>query len=589
MVRSAKRTSPAKDAADGASSVREKATRLGIPFLEVAPREISRTVLEFIPQESAEKYKMAAFERKDDVLSVAMVDPQDFDALNVLRFLSEKENLSIDTYLASEGTFQDIVKRYTVADDALKEAILSIKGKDDVDSGEKKIDKISEKDRELFKDAPIAKLVEVIIKHALDGKASDVHIEPVEGNYRVRFRVDGVLHSSLVFPIDVGRAVVSRIKILSALKIDEKRKPQDGRFRTEQSGRIIDLRVSTLPVMEGEKVVMRLLEKTDTATDFHEMGIWGRAQEILLKKIREPFGIILITGPTGSGKSTSLYSFLKILNQEERNIITLEDPVEYYIDGVNQSQIKPEIGYTFASGLRSILRQDPNVIMVGEIRDNETAELAIHAALTGHLVLSTLHTNSALGTIPRLIDMSVEPFLLASSIQAVAAQRLVRRICEECKEVMELSSQVVEDIRQELSSVPKEEFPKYDIDDNLDSILVYRGKGCEACNGTGYKGRVAIIEVIDVTDEIKAVITDKQGSEIEIEKILPNQKIVTMRQDGILKSMAGLTTLMEVERVTEGNIFLEEEANLSPEETSSKEAAPEGVASEAASVEQQAV
>ncbi len=541
------------------SGIKERAEQLGLLFLEVAPREVLRSVLEFIPEETAQKYQMVPFKQDGDVLSVAVVNPQDFESLNVLRFLSEKENLSIDTYLVSEEVFQDIFKHYAGTDQALKDAILSIKGRDDEEDEGTKKESLSEKDKELFRDAPIAKLVEVIIKHALDGKASDVHIEPVEGSYRVRFRVDGVLHASLVFPVDVGRAVVSRIKILSNLKIDEQRKPQDGRFRTEQGGHIVDLRVSTLPVMEGEKVVMRVLEKTDQMVDFKEMGVWGRAEEILLRKIREPFGIILITGPTGSGKSTTLYSFLKILNQEERNIITLEDPVEYYISGINQSQIKPEIDYTFASGLRSILRQDPNVIMVGEIRDSETAELAIHAALTGHLVLSTLHTNSALGTIPRLVDMGVESFLLASSLQVVAAQRLVRRICLECKEPMPITPVIEAMIRKELESISVDEFPKYGLKADLKKITVYQGKGCEFCNDTGYKGRVAMVEVIDVTDEIKNIITDKQGSERELLKVLPHQGMISMREDGILKVLAGVTTLMEVERVTEGEEIVEEE------------------------------
>ena len=539
-------------------SIKERAEELGLLFLEEAPREISQESLNYIPEETARKYQIAPFSRDGSILSVAIVNPQDFEALNVLRFLSEKENLSIDTYLASEEVFQDIVKRYVGTDQALKDAILSIKDREEEETVVKK-GSLSEQDKELFRDAPIAKLVEVIIKHALDGKASDVHIEPVEGSYRVRFRVDGVLHASLVFPIDVGRAVVSRIKILSNLKIDEQRKPQDGRFRTEQDGHIIDLRVSTLPVMEGEKVVMRVLEKTEKAVDFKEMGIWGRAEEILLRKIREPFGIILITGPTGSGKSTSLYSFLKILNQEERNIITLEDPVEYYISGINQSQIKPEIDYTFASGLRSILRQDPNVIMVGEIRDSETAELAIHAALTGHLVLSTLHTNSALGTIPRLIDMGVEPFLLASSLQVVAAQRLVRRICEECKEPMDITPGVQEMIRKELEDISPEEVLKYGLEVHLEQMTVYKGRGCDHCGDTGYKGRVAMVEVIDVTDEVKNIITDKQGNETELQRILSHQGMITMREDGILKALSGMTTLMEVERVTEGEELVDEE------------------------------
>jgi type IV pilus assembly protein PilB len=393
------------------------------------------------------------------------------------------------------------------------------------------------------------------VQHALEGRASDIHIEPIDANYRVRFRIDGVLRAQLVFPLEVGRAVISRIKILANLKIDEKRKPQDGRFRFERDKNFVDLRISSLPVIDGEKIVMRVLEKGTTAIDLDKLGLWGRNKKVLTEKILEPFGIILITGPTGSGKSTTLYAFLQILNKEERNIITLEDPVEYFMEGVNQSQIRPEIGYTFASGLRSILRQDPNVIMVGEIRDGETAELAIHAALTGHMVLSTLHTNSAIGAIPRLVDMGIQPFLLASSLEAVAAQRLVRRICENCKEVAHISDVQRSNLQKAYEAIDVEERKAYDLE-KVTTIEVYQGKGCEECNETGYKGRIAIYEVIDVNDEIHEIITDKSANEALIIEAAGRQKMLTMKEDGILKIAKGITSLSEIERVTEGDIMV---------------------------------
>ncbi|MFZ1735582.1 MAG: GspE/PulE family protein, partial [Candidatus Moraniibacteriota bacterium] len=409
-----------------------------------------------------------------------------------------------------------------------------------------------------FQDAPIAKLVQVVIGHAIDGRASDIHIEPVEGSYRVRFRVDGVLYASLVLPVSVGKAVVSRIKILANLKIDEKRKPQDGRFRATERGTTVDLRVSTLPVVEGEKVVLRVLDKSAGLASLEKMGLSGRNYEVLTRKIMEPYGIILMTGPTGSGKSTTLYGFLSILNKEERNIVTLEDPVEYFLDGINQSQVKPEIGYTFASGLRSILRQDPNVLMVGEIRDNETAELAIHAALTGHLVFSTLHTNDAIGAVPRLIDMGIEPFLLASSLQAVAAQRLVRRICEHCKEQVSTPERVLAKVQEFLADISPEEAARYHV--TLDGTLqFFVGKGCPECNDSGYKGRIALHEVLEMTDSLRAVIAERKGSEAEVQEIAKKQGMTSMKQDGILKALRGDTTIAEVERVTEGAVLVDEE------------------------------
>lgn len=530
------------------------AQELGVSFLAEMPPTIDKTVLTLIPEETAVKYHMVAYEKKGEVLLVAMVNPQDFEALNVLRFIAEKEQLRIEVSLVSEDLFLQILKLYSGADKALEEAILSLKKEEVITvAKEGQTTAISE----LFQDAPIAKLVDVIVKHAIDGRASDIHIEPIDGSYRVRFRIDGILRSALMFPLDVGKAVLSRIKILSNLKIDEKRKPQDGRFRVLLENKTIDLRVSTLPVIEGEKAVMRILDKSNNMADFDRLGLWGRNREVLTRKIREPYGIILITGPTGSGKSTTLYAFLSLLNKEERNIITLEDPVEYFMDGVNQSQIRPEIGYSFASGLRSILRQDPNVIMVGEIRDEETAELAIHAALTGHLVLSTLHTNDAIKALPRLLDMGAEPFLLAASIQALAAQRLVRRICEECKEPAKLTPAMVKQLEILRTSISSTELAAYELDQDA-PIAAYQGKGCKQCGQSGYKGRIAIYEVFEMTEEAKVIVTDKAGSEAELKKEAQQQKMISMKQDGFLKVLKGITTIAEVERVTEGTLVDEE-------------------------------
>ncbi|MFZ1626688.1 MAG: GspE/PulE family protein [Candidatus Moraniibacteriota bacterium] len=540
-----------------AADVRTLAESLGVPLLEAAPSSIDKTILAVIPEDTARQYKMVIFDRRDGILSVAMVNPQDFDALNVLRFIAEKERLGIEVSLVTEETFEELLKSYSGTDRALEEAIVSLKKSQDSAVEIQESQKEGGALPEVFQDAPIAKLVDVIVKHAMEGRASDIHIEPVDGNYRVRFRVDGLLRATLVFPNDVGKAVVSRIKILANLKIDEKRKPQDGRFRVVTENKSIDLRVSSLPVIDGEKVVMRILDKSNNMADLDKLGLWGRNREVLLRKIKEPYGIILITGPTGSGKSTTLYAFLQILNQEERNIITLEDPVEYFMEGINQSQIRPEIGYTFADGLRSILRQDPNVIMVGEIRDEETGELAIHAALTGHLVLSTLHTNDAIKALPRLIDMGAEPFLLASSIQALAAQRLVRRICENCKAEATLTPGTQKKMEAARAAIPVTEMKDYDLDPQA-VLKVYQGKGCELCGNSGYKGRIAIYEVFEVTDEAKVTITDKNANETELLKEAVHQHMLMMKSDGLLKVLKGITTIAEVERVTEGSLVDEE-------------------------------
>lgn len=536
----------------------QKAKEMDIPYLSEIPK-IEEGCLSIIPQDVANANRIVAFEKNGSTVKVAIVDPHNINALNVLRFISEKLKCEFDLYLVLPEMFDEMSEQYSGgAEKAIEEAMELLQDDKNANSDitddvvdEKQDDETADS---RLQSAPVTKLLTVIIRHAIDGKASDIHIEPFGlKEYRVRFRVDGILYSSLSIPKEVGRAVVSRIKILSNLKIDEKRKPQDGRFKIKENARSVDFRVSTLPVIDGEKAVLRILDTGNKVIDLENMGLMGRGKEILVKNIQEPFGVILMTGPTGSGKSTTLYACLDILNKAERNIITLEDPVEYSISGINQSQINPEIGYTFASGLRSILRQDPNVIMVGEIRDSETAELTIHAALTGHLVVSTLHTNSSIGAIPRLIDMGIESFLLASSLRVVGAQRLVRRICSDCVEETEVPHAVAKLIGAQIENISKEEIEKYGLDLSK-GIHIYKGKGCESCSNTGYKGRVAIFEALEIDKEMKEIIAEHNGSESYVQDCAAKQGMITIKQDGILKVLLGLTTLEEVERVTEGSM-----------------------------------
>ena len=439
---------------DDDENIVKKANEIGIAYLERAPKNIPDEVLKFIASDVSSRYKIIAFGKNNDLIKVAAVNPLELNVLNALRFISEEKKIGIEEYLVSEKVFSEMFQSYTSASKIADEAFRSVQQKEStLDQLDQEENPAKRKTEEVLKDAPVAKLVEVIISHAIEGKASDIHIEPMFNDYRIRFRVDGILHLSLVLPKEIGPAVISRIKILSNLKIEEKRKPQDGRFKINYNNKKIDFRVSTLPVIEGEKVVMRILDKEEGLTRVESLGLMGLALENLEKATQETYGMILLTGPTGSGKSTTSYAMLKILNQEERNIVTLEDPIEYYINGLNQSQIKPEIGYTFANGLRTILRQDPNVILVGEIRDSETAELAVHAALTGHLLFSTLHTNTAVGAIPRLVDMGIEPFLLSSALRLVVAQRLVRRICEKCKAERKISTVIKSKIMSLIKNV----------------------------------------------------------------------------------------------------------------------------------------
>ncbi len=529
-----------------------KADFLGVPYINLEEETISGEALDEIPEESAAYYGFIPFEKKGKSVKVAMANPGDIEAQEALKFISEKHNLKTEVYLVSKSVFNFLIKQYRTVGSELETALEGvdegIKLKEAGRAGAEKEDDAEK----FFKEAPISKIVDIILKHAIEGRASDIHIEPLEKESRVRYRLDGVLHTSLVLPLKVHPAVVSRIKILANLKIDENRKPQDGRFHflspeKESRGKGVDLRISTFPVSNGEKVVMRILDTSSGVKTLEELGVLGRNLEVLEENIKKAFGMILVTGPTGSGKSTTLYAILNIINQEGVNIITLEDPIEYRLAGVNQSQVNAEIGFTFASGLRSILRQDPDVIMVGEIRDQETAELATHAALTGHLVLSTLHTNDAIGVVPRLIDMGIEPFLISSSLNIIIAQRLVRRICEDCKEEFKAAPGMEKMILEELEDIPAGQKEKLNLNPPL---RLFKGKGCKHCGQKGLSGRISICEALEVNSRLEKIISEKPSEDL-IKKEAKEQGMITMRQDGIIKALNGLTTMEEVLKASE--------------------------------------
>ena len=529
--------------------IKAKAEFLNLPYANLLFTEVPQNVLDSLPAEIAENYRVVAFDKQGNKLSVGMVDFDNFKAISAIDFLANKNNLQVEYFLISDSSFANIFKQYKRFTEEISSA-LKVKAEEEKKEGEenKEEQAVSSSFEEVVKNAPVSKIVSEIIKHAVEAGASDIHIEPLDKETRVRYRIDGILHSSLSLPKNIHESIVARIKVLSNLKLDETRVPQGGRIRLTVSNKDIDFRVSVLPLMGYEKVVMRVLDTTKGMLTLEQLGYQGTNLEAIKKNITKTVGIILVTGPTGSGKSTTLYSVLNILNREGVNIVTLEDPVEYYVEGVNQSQIRPEIGFTFASGLRSLLRQDPDVMMVGEIRDNETAELAIHAALTGHLVLSTLHTNDAIGAIPRLLDMKIEPFLLGSVLNMVVAQRLARRLCNNCKKEKKLPPKMLEDLQTKLKSVPEEILLKNIPDYDPNNIKVYEPVGCVRCNKTGYRSRVAVAEVLDVDDYIRDTILTKNGNLTE-DEVRKDQPFININQDGIIKVVQGLTSLEEVIRV----------------------------------------
>ncbi|PIP75766.1 hypothetical protein COW86_01915 [Candidatus Kuenenbacteria bacterium CG22_combo_CG10-13_8_21_14_all_39_9] len=521
-----------------------KANIFGLSNVVLGDQKISLETLQFFPQDLAENYQMVVFKTEAGTIHVALVDPLNLKAREAADFIARGKNLKIKYYIASPSGFQQALQQYGSLKSEVGEALKVAQGKfaeeGEAEAAEGKMERI-------IKSAPISKMVSVILKHAVELRASDVHIEPTQGESRVRYRIDGQLQTSLVLPKYIHAAIISRIKVMSNLKIDETRLPQDGRIRLNINNKNIDFRVSTLPLYSQEKVVMRILDTSSGVSSWEDLGFQGKNLALMQANIKKPHGMFLVTGPTGSGKSTTLYAALQILNQENVNIITLEDPVEYYLQGVNQAQVRPEVKFTFASGLRSILRQDPNIIMVGEIRDSETAELAIHASLTGHCVLSTLHTNDAFGAIPRLIDMKIEPFLLASTLNVVIAQRLVRTICNACKAEMEMPKTLKPQVETIYQSIPGISLPAGL--KNLSAIKIYKGKGCPRCDHTGYKGRMAIVEVLDVSDQIKNVIYSG-GDMGKIKEIFIKQGMLTLKQDGLIKALEGKTTVEEILTVT---------------------------------------
>lgn len=501
-------------------------------------------VLKLIPEDVVRRYRVIPLEKKGSELVVGIVDPEDIQAREALRFLMLRQNLTASVVVVSEGDFNRAIIKYQDVREEISRALSDLE-QTLKDTGRPRVVGLTEA-AEVIKEAPITKVVAVILKHATEGRASDIHIEPTRTETRVRFRVDGTLHTSLILPSAIHSAVVARVKILSGMRLDESRIPQDGRFRARIDNAEVDFRVSTFPTTLGEKVVLRVLDTTAVLQDLEGIGLVGVNKEKMLEAIHLPFGLILLSGPTGSGKSTTLYSLINLLPKEKMNIVTIEDPVEYFIEGVSQSEIKPEIGYTFASGLRNILRQDPDVIMVGEVRDKETAQLVTHASLTGHIVFSTIHTNNAIGVIPRLIDMGVDNFLVPSSLAAAAAQRLIRRVCDSCKHAEDPSPQIAKIIKTEMEKIPPAVRKQYEVE-GLSKVWV--GEGCPECAKKGYKGRVAIFEVLRMTKELQRLIYSG-GSEEAIVAESQRQGMITILQDGIIKALKGYVSVEDVIRAT---------------------------------------
>ena len=527
---------------------------IGVPFVTVEKKDIPDKALKLIPEPVARQYRAIIFKIDDNgLIHLALNDPDDIQAVN---FLQKELGARLKIYVATNQNILDCLELYR--GDVTEELTHVI----DIQKEEHKSQEVREED--ISEDSPIAQTVNLLLEYAIKSNASDIHIEPREDYVQVRYRIDGVLHEVNRLPKNVLGALVSRIKILSNLKIDERRAPQDGRFKIKLNQNTFAFRVSTLPISDGEKVVMRVLSESSEALTLRQLGMWGKSLEIINKAIYQPNGMMLVTGPTGSGKSTTLFSVLSILNTPDVNISTIEDPVEYKIPGVNQTQTNPKAGMTFASGLRALLRQDPNVIMVGEIRDGETANLGVQAALTGHMVFSTLHTNNAATCLPRLLDMKIEPFLIASTVNAVIGQRLVRRLCKHCRERVAMPSELQQQIfdllhtNQEFDNAKMHRLEKRAKEDgvgedvelsttetNIDYYWKPHEGGCEHCNHTGYKGRVGIYEVLDNTVEIqKMIIAAATANEIQDQAI--KEDMIIMRTDGIIKALRGMTSFEEV-------------------------------------------
>jgi type IV pilus assembly protein PilB len=518
----------------------------GVPAINLSNFEIDETIFKLIPAETARKYELIPINRTGATLTIAMVDPTNVFAMDDIKFMT---GYNVEPVIASEVAILDAIENYYQSTSAIElkrvmDDLTAQSAVDDMevlDTDEDGDLAISADDLDAAEEAPVIKLVNLIFSDALKRGASDIHLEPYEKEYRVRFRIDGVLYESMRPPLKLRDAIISRIKIMAKLDISERRLPQDGRIKAKMKvgGKIkeLDFRVSSLPTLFGEKVVLRLLDKDNLMLDMTRLGFEMDSLKRFERNIVKPYGIILVTGPTGSGKTNTLYSSISRLNSPETNIMTAEDPVEFNLNGINQVQMKDQIGLNFASTLRSFLRQDPNIILVGEIRDFETAEIAIKAALTGHLVLSTLHTNDAPSTINRLMNMGIEPFLVSTSLNLICAQRLIRRVCSECK--------------TEITSVPQALVEIGFAQQEAESVQLYRGEGCLTCNNTGYKGRVGLYEVLEASDDIKELVLCG-ASAVEIKEKAMEEGMISLRMSGLQKIRDGVTTVEEVLRETVG-------------------------------------
>jgi len=502
------------------------------PVIKLRGRLIKKSVLSIISEEMARTRRIAVFDKDDNgFLYLAMEDPGDLETIN---FVEKYTNMSVKVFLT---TSRDL------------DYVYSLYGKEVVEDFKKVIeDNIREtarlklmRENEVAEELPIINIVDGILAYAISLNTSDIHIEVLRETVLIRFRIDGVLHEIIRIPKEVHPAIVARIKLLANLKIDEHRKPQDGRFRYEALGEAMDIRVSIMPTFYGEKIAMRLLKATAKPMSLKELGMLDETIKLVEESIRKSYGMFLVTGPTGSGKTTTLYSTLNMLNRPEVNIVTIEDPIEYYIPYANQTQVNPQAGVTFATGLRSILRQDPNIILIGEIRDEETAEIAVNSALTGHLVLSSLHTNDAPTAVPRLIDMKVPSFLISAVLNTVVAQRLVRRICKDCIESYEPDEEIVESLKRQFKEIEGKEM-------EIPNIL-YRGKGCQICNNTGYKGQIGIFEALNFDEDLRRLINEPDFSLDNLRNKAQEKGMVSMMEDGLKKAQLGMTTVEEILRV----------------------------------------
>ncbi len=513
--------------------------RYHIPFIDLSTATVRKDILQIIPEPIAQSHSLVAFGQTKDKLKVATLDPTD---LQTFTFIEKKADLPLEVYYTTPSSIKNILKQYHKS---LKAEFEKITKKDN--HGE------SEKLKEMAEDLPIIRVVDTLLEYAIFEGASDIHIEPEEKEVRIRYRIDGILREVMVLPKKIHAGLVARIKILSNLKLDEHRLPQDGRFKIETDEYKISFRVSIIPVFDGEKIVMRLLNESGRVLTLEQLGFQNESLVRVKNNLNKPHGMILVTGPTGSGKTTTLYTILNILNKPGVNITTVEDPIEYRMPRINQTQVNPKIGYTFAAGLRAFLRQDPDIIMVGEIRDKETAEIAINAAMTGHLVLATLHTNDAATALPRLQEMGIPSFLIASTVNVIIAQRLVRKICTHCITKYNLDKETIKDLSDSFDTeVFLQLFRKRGLlkknEKKWSNIAFYRGKGCNQCKD-GYKGRIGIYEVLEITPEISNLVLKKSSEELILNKAI-EQGMDTMLVDGMVKAKNGITTLEEIMRVT---------------------------------------